>query len=342
MELTSRHLAPCAFALALVAGCSTSSPARPSASPTSATATASPTVKPSGFQEYPVPDGSGPHDVAAARDGSVWYTAQRSGELGRLDPATGAITEVPLGDGSHPHGVVIGTDGAPWVTDTGLNAIVRVDPATLRVTTFPLPGDRPDAGLNTPAVDARGTVWFTGANGLYGRVTPATGRVEVFDAPGGRGPYGMTVTPSGDVYYASLAGDHIARVDPATGAATVLRPPTADQGSRRVWSDSRGRVWCSQWDAGQVAVYDPASQRWREWRLPGSGPQAYAVYVDDRDAVWLSDFGGNALVRFDPATETFTSFPLPSNPGNVRQIHGRPGEVWGAESAADKLLVLRH
>jgi virginiamycin B lyase len=68
---------------------------------------------------------------------------------------------------------------------------------------------------------------------------------------------------------------------------------------------------------------------------------AYAVYVDDRDIVWLSDFGANALVRFDPATEAFESFPLPSSPGNVRQILGRPGEVWGAESAADKLVVIR-
>jgi virginiamycin B lyase len=65
------------------------------------------------------------------------------------------------------------------------------------------------------------------------------------------------------------------------------------------------------------------------------------VYVDDRDAVWLSDFGGNTLVRFDPVTEAFTSYPLPHQPGNVRQILGRPGEVWGAESAADHLVRLR-
>ncbi len=57
--------------------------------------------------------------------------------------------------------------------------------------------------------------------------------------------------------------------------------------------------------------------------------------------VWLSDFTANALVRFDPATETFESFALPSSPGNVRQILGRLGEVWGAESAADKLVVVR-
>ena len=77
--------------------------------------------------EYAVPAGSGPHDVAPAADGTVWYTAQAAGKLGRLDPATGKVTEVPLGDGSAPHGVIVGPDGAAWVTDGGLNAIVRVD-----------------------------------------------------------------------------------------------------------------------------------------------------------------------------------------------------------------------
>jgi virginiamycin B lyase len=143
------------------------------------------------------------------------------------------------------------------------------------------------------------------------------------------------------VYYASLAGSHVARLDRTTGEAAILEPPTANQGTRRVWSDSRGRIWSSQWNAGQVAVYDPANDQWREWRLPGEQPQAYAVFVDDRDKVWLSDFGANALVRFDPDTEQFTPFPLPSNPGEVRQILGRPGEVWGAESGADKLVVIR-
>src|SRR5689334_9446759 len=41
-----------------------------------------------GMQEYPVPAGSHPHDVAPAPDGGVWYTAQQSGALGWLDPAT--------------------------------------------------------------------------------------------------------------------------------------------------------------------------------------------------------------------------------------------------------------
>ena len=68
---------------------------------------------------------------------------------------------------------------------------------------------------------------------------------------------------------------------------------------------------------------------------------AYAVYVDDEDIVWLTDFGANAIVRFDPATEAFTSFALPDADAAVRQLLGRPGEVWGAESGLDRLVVVR-
>jgi virginiamycin B lyase len=294
------------------------------------------------LQEYPVPPGTHPHDVAPAPDGSVvWYTAQATGELGRLDPATGETYHIPLGPGSAPHGVIVGPDGAPWITDGGQNAIVRVDPESEEVQVFPLPEGSSNANLNTAVFDGNGVHWFTGQNGIYGRLDPAVGVVEVFEAPRGRGPYGITVTPSGDVYYASLAGSHIASIDLESGEATVLEPPTAGQGARRVWSDSQGRIWVSEWNAGQVGMYDPATGAWQEWPLPGDGPRAYAVYVDDQDMVWLSDFGANALVRFDPTQESFEVFPLPSPNASVRQILGIPGEVWGAESGTDKLVVLR-
>jgi virginiamycin B lyase len=306
-------------------------------------AAARPSVSADGLsvRAYAVPDGAAPHDVAPAVDGGVWFTAQRAGYLGHLDPDTGAVRRVPLGDGSAPHGVIAGPDGAAWVTDGGLNAIVRVDPRSGAVRRFPLPADRPAANLNTATFDRTGALWFTGQAGVYGRLDPATGQLQVYDAPGGAGPYGIATTPSGDVYYASLAGSHIARLDVRTGAATVLKPPTEGQGARRVWPDSHGRVWVSEWNAGRLAAYDPTIGRWREWRLPGDGPRAYAVFVDDCDRVWVSDFAAHRLVRFDPATEQFTLVGLPGG-GDVRQLHGRPGEVWGATSAPDRLVVVRY
>jgi virginiamycin B lyase len=291
-------------------------------------------------QEFAVPAGTHPHDVAPARDGGVWYTAQHTGQLGWLDPETGRSRLTPLGDGSAPHGVIVGPDGAPWITDGGLNAIVRVDPRTRKVRRFPLPASTGYANLNTATFDKRGVLWFTGQSGIYGRLDPKVGRVRVFRAPRGEGPYGITTTPSGDVYYSSLAGSYLGRIDVRTGNATVLRPPTAGQGARRAWSDSRGRVWISEWNAGKVGVYDPRRKRWREWRVPGSNPMIYAVFVDDRDRVWLTDFGANALWRFDPVTQRFTKVQLPSPDAAVRQLLGRPGEVWGAESGTDKLVVV--
>jgi virginiamycin B lyase len=294
------------------------------------------------IQAYALPKGGGsPHDVAVDGAGIVWYTAQRDGKLGRLDPATGAVDLVPLGPGAAPHGVIIGPDGAPWVTEGGTNSIVRVDPKTREVKSWPLPQGHGYANLNTATFDRQGRIWFTGQSGIYGRLDPRSSDMQVWNAPRGRGPYGIATTPDGDVYFASLAGSYIARVDLDSGAATVIEPPTKDQGARRVWSDSKGRIWVSEWNSGNVSRYDPKTREWKSWRLPGERPQAYSVYVDDQDKVWLTDFRANAVVRFDPGTEKFDAFPSDKSSANVRQMLGRPGEVWAPESGAHRLVVFR-
>jgi len=65
------------------------------------------------------------------------------------------------------------------------------------------------------------------------------------------------------------------------------------------------------------------------------------VYVDSHDKVWVSDFGGNAVFRFDPGSEKFERFGFPREAANVRQIHGRPGEVWLPESGTEYISVIR-
>ena len=288
---------------------------------------------------FELPPRSAPHDVAPAPDGTVWYTAQRTGHLGRLDPRTGKVEEIPLGRGSAPHGVIVGPDGAAWVTDSGQNAIVRVDPATKAVRVFPLPPGTPYTNMNTAAFDGNGVLWWTGQSGYFGSVNPKTGEARVMEAPRGRGPYGITATPSGDIYYVSLAGSHLAKIDTRTGVATVIEPPTPRQGARRVWSDSKGRLWISEWLSGQVSMYNPANSQWKAWK-PSERAQMYSVYVDERDKVWLTEWSTNAIVRFDPETETFENFPSDRSSAQVRQMLGRPGEAWGAESGTDRLVVI--
>lgn len=301
-----------------------------------------PAVQAEEVRYFEVPQGDRPHDVAPGPDGSVWYTGQRTGVLGRLDPKTGTVERIALGSGSAPHGVIIGPDGAAWVTDSGLNAIVRVDDKTKEVKTWPLPEGRGYTNLNTAAFDGQDRIWFTGQNGIYGRLDPKTGEMSVWDAPKGRGPYGIAATPSGEIWWVSLAGSYLATVDANTGSAKVVEPLTKDQGARRVWSDSKGKLWISEWNTGHVSVFNPADNSWKSWKLPGASPKAYSVYVDERDKVWLTDFSANAIVRFGPVTESFESFPSDRSGANVRQMLGRKGEVWGAESGTDRLVVIRY
>lgn len=164
------------------------------------------------------------------------------------------------------------------------------------------------ANLNTATFDKNGTLCFTGQSGIYGMLYPSTGKMEIFEAPKGPGPYGISITPNGTVYFASLAGIYIARINPQTGGATVVEPPTPDQGARRVWSDSQGQIWASEWKVGKLGMHSPKDDRWKEWRVPGDNPMPYAVYVDETDMVWISDFGSNAFVRFDPINGRFEIF----------------------------------
>jgi virginiamycin B lyase len=289
---------------------------------------------------FPVAAGMGARDVTAAPDGSIWFCGQRNGMMGRLDPRDGSYKLVSLGNGAAPHGVVLGPDGALWITEGGQNAITRIDLKDHKVRLFKLPASQSYANLNTGVFDKKGIYWFTGQTGIYGRLDPRDGKMAIFSAPRGRGPYGITCTPGGDVWYASLAGSHIAKIDPATGNAAIVEPPTKDQGARRVWSDSKGKIWVSEWNSGNVSVYEPASKTWRAWKLPGERPRCYSVYVDDKDIVWLAEWTANAIVRFDPATEKFTSFPSDKPNANVRQMDGKPGQAWGGESGTNRLVVI--
>jgi virginiamycin B lyase len=46
-------------------------------------------------------------------------------------------------------------------------------------------------------------------------------------------------------------------------------------------------------------------------------------------------------LRSQERGEAFESFPSDKPDAAVRQLNGRVGEVWGAESATDRLVVIR-
>ena len=157
-----------------------------------------------------------------------------------------------------------------------------------------------------------------------------------------------TVLPTGKVMtWNEYEPDEFHLWDPATGTVTDAPHPGYNIfcTGHALLSDGRLLVSGGSIEANRglphASIYDPASNSWKAWRLPGERPRTYAVYVDDKDKVWLSDFGANAIVRFDPTTEKFDVYPSERSGANVRQILGRPGEVWLPESGTDHVTVIK-
>lgn len=105
---------------------------------------------------------------------------------------------------------------------------------------------------------------------------------------------------------------------------TLRRIPAA---ASLVWA-----LWAAAAVAAEVKVYAVPS---------GAGPHDVAPAPDDRDIVWASDTTGNAIVSFDPRDHRFAAFAGSAAGANVRQINGRPHEVWAAESGNDRLVRIR-
>ncbi|MBV9081303.1 MAG: hypothetical protein JOZ62_01405, partial [Acidobacteriaceae bacterium] len=95
------------------------------------------------IHEYPLPDPQArPRRVAISPDDVIWYSDYARGYLGRLDPATGKVTEWPSpgGSKSQPYGITF-LKGAVWYSESAVqpNTIVRFDPKMEKFQTWPIP-----------------------------------------------------------------------------------------------------------------------------------------------------------------------------------------------------------
>ena len=156
--------------------------------------------------EFAVPTpGANTFDVVVDTNGGVWFTeADFPGQIGRLDPQTGLVSETPV-QGS-PRQITVASDDAIWFTERFDNAVGRLDPATNNVTMFPLPAGSGPEGI---AAGPSGSVWFTqSVAGNIARMTP-DGTLTQGKSVRGSEPFGITVA-NGTPWYTELSANKIA------------------------------------------------------------------------------------------------------------------------------------
>lgn len=297
------------------------------------------------FQEWQVPTlGQRSRDPVQAPDGSIWWAGQFANLVGKIDPATGAMSEYPLPDNAMPHSVDLDAAGMVWYTGNKNGTVGRLDPATGAVTEFKMP-DPAARDPHTHIFDANGILWFSlQQSNMIGRLDPATGDVRLMPTAPGAKPYGVKIDAAGTPWVACNGSNCLIKVDPQTMALTEVKLPIPATTVRRLDIAADGMIWYVNSSQGRIGRYDPASGDIREWPSP-SGPKShpYAIAVVD-GIVWYNESGmrPDALVRFDPATEPFQSRAIPSGgvyAGIIRHMRPtRDGNLLIHQSSTNRII----
>ncbi len=255
----------------------------------------------------------------AAGGGSVWVGGLGSGDVLRLDPATGKVV-ARVTAGARIFNLA-SAPGAVWAVGNASGTVARIDTKTSKVTaTVPV-------GLQPYDVAwGFGSAWVSNAGD--GTVSRITGRKVVKTIKVGVEPNGLSVY-QGALWVSDHTLGKVVRIDPRSNRITgTVKLDGADwitgfRGSVYVSQESNvvtrvdartlrvrgrvkvarnplgsaivaGRLWVPCIDANEVDVVDPATMRVVARRHFGNGPIVVLPAFRHR---WISNTTGNALLR---------------------------------------------
>ena len=286
----------------------------------------------------------------------VYFTNAASGPapVGRLDPATGAITRASSRLISDPSGIDVGPDGTVWVTERKRGRVVAIGPAGAARDIDV--GGRPE----NPRVDRDGNVWFRDGDRStswdVGRVTPA-GAVRLFRLPqqfeSDRIVYAGAVVQGADGYHWVAAqyreaGAFLVRLG-AKAKAKPEPPPRAPSGCRHpgervVTRNAETMILVrafTDWTSGRpvatrryVACRRAASRRFRLVDAIPNVEQMGPIRVAGRYVAYASGLDTSWHLGFEPFTTFRTVTRLDIRTGRKLELHAR-----GDEEEEDALEV---
>lgn len=211
--------------------------------------------------KYPMPDPAvrDPHTLIFDRTGKeIWFTAQMSGVVGRLNMASGKIDLVRIpGNDTRPYGIWMDSKNRPWFNEFGVPKIGMIEPATLALKEYTLPDER--ARGRRIAITSDDIVWYVDyTRGFLGRLDPATGKIDEFATPGGPNsmPYMLTADHKDRLWFSETGKQPVRLVgfDPRSKQFTDPVPiPSGGMSVRHaVYHQATGSIWFGT-DANTIA-----------------------------------------------------------------------------------------
>src|SRR5215470_19764842 len=179
-----------------------------------------------------------PTAIAAAPDGSIWFTIDLAAAMGRV--RDGHLERLPLPSNNvEPSGLGVGPDGSAWYTDNSARAISRITPVG-EISNFPL--GTPIVRVGGLAVSSEGAVWFAEATG-YSITRLKNGEItrHVFESPRGE-PYGMAIASDGSAWATLKSADQLLHIG-ADDEMHVINVPRQAAVPTDIAVDGDGGIW---------------------------------------------------------------------------------------------------
>ncbi len=273
---------------------------------------------------------SGIHSFAeSAKDGHIFITTSYQQRLVEFDPVTKEFTNHQMDDGYYPHTVRIDQQDRVWFTMALSNQVAMFDRKTQSFSMFDLPsrGIRESLTVSGMGFILKLMDWGLPLANWFSIDEQSTG-VPL--------PYGIDITPNGDVWFARLHADSIGKIDAKTQEITLYDTPFL--GPRRLRSDSKGNLWIAAFPESMIVKFDPVNETFTNYPMPvkpiGS-ETPYSLNVDKkRDIVWVNGNTSDALYSYDIDSANWAHYPMPKRVTFTRDVEFAPnGDVYTSNSS---------
>ena len=274
--------------------------------------------------EYPMAVATDiPTAVAAAPDGSVWFTIDFGEGIGLV--RDGRVQRVPKkGRNVEPIGLGVDATGTAWFTDPSAIAVVRATAAG-ELQSFPL--GTPIARLGRLAVAPDGAVWFAEST-AYSITRLKDGVLQRHDIQSLRGgPYGVAVANDGTVWATLQSANQLIRIAPS-GELTQHDLPAPGSSPTDVAVDSKGGVWLIEFRGNKVAHF--ADGKFVEYPLPEGKGAPSGITVAPDGSVWFGVLRGGGLGRLREGRMEFVALPR-ENARPYTLAADAKGNIWYAD-----------
>jgi len=290
------------------------------------------------FDEFPVPVGFFPDQVALGDGGLVWISQPNNDYLTAFDPETGLFSQLDTSPGSGPDGLASDSKGRLWSGMYYSASLGRFDPATRTAWDYPAP--YAGAFMAIPVESSDGSIWVTDhlAN-RFSEFDPDTEtwiRSIVMPTPACWVVQGWEDTDRNDLYFTEYDADQLGRI--AVGSDTVTDIPVPG-GGPAFCAYSDGAVYYSRWLESGIGCYDVATGTITEYDFPVANEYGGPLWRHPNGDIVIGTLNRGYIMVFDLDTRAFAAYEIPTAFPGLKDglIVADDGVIWFTESNANKL-----